>query len=98
MTFSTSSPAFFAKWMPFGKSLNQAGDAELVHHFRELARTGRSHQAHHLRERRDDRFGLLERVGIAADHHGQLPVLGSGLSARIPAHPGSATALRLRRS
>ena len=65
----------------FGDALNGAGDANLIDHFGELARTGRSHEADHLGEAVDDGFRGFEGIGIAADHHTELSVFSAGLSA-----------------
>src|SRR5436190_226896 len=66
---------------PFGNALDGTGDANLIDHLGELARTGRSHEADHLGEAINDGFRRFEGIGIAADHHAELSVFRAGLSA-----------------
>ena len=80
-TASPSSPAFFAKLQRLGKALDDAGDADLIDHLRELARARRPHQPARLCESRDHGLGLVIGVLIAAAHHGQRAVLRAGLPA-----------------
>jgi catechol 2,3-dioxygenase-like lactoylglutathione lyase family enzyme len=65
------------------QTLHHAGDADLVHHLRQLARSRRSHQLARPGIGADHRTGGLEhRRVVAAAHHGELTVLGASLSSR----------------
>ena len=56
----------------FRKALDQSGDGDLVDHLGQLAASGAAHEFDRPREAADQRFGPLERFGIAAHHDGQL--------------------------
>jgi hypothetical protein len=70
ISFSISRPAFLA------------GDANLVDHLGELARTGRAHEIAGARVGRDHFLGARERLSIAAAHHRERAIFGAGLAAR----------------
>ena len=66
---------------PFGEPLHDADDADLVDHLGELTRPRRPQQFARTCIGHDHRPGLLEHAGIAAAHHRERAVHGSGLSA-----------------
>ena len=65
----------------FGQALEQASNADLVDHFRELAGPGRPHQRGGAGVAVDQPAGTLKRAGIATDHDGELAVFCSCLTA-----------------
>src|SRR5688572_9921788 len=65
-----------------GETLHGARDRDLIDHIRELARARGTLQADRLRVRTDHRLRRRERLSLAADHDGELAVLGAGLPAR----------------
>ena len=92
ITCSTSRPAALAKWMPSASPCTKPAMQIWFTIFVELPRAGWSQPAHHLRERRDDRLGLLERAEVPSHHHRQLAVLRPGLTSghrRIQARKAS---------
>ena len=80
-TFSPSRPAFCGEGETLGDRLHEAGDADLIHHLRELAGARRAKVDHGLRVAPQHGLGLGEVLGVAADHERELAVLGAGLAA-----------------
>ncbi len=64
-----------------GQALDDAGDADLVHHLGELARTRGAEQLHRARIAGDNKLGLGERLWVAAHHHREHAVLRTRLAA-----------------
>src|SRR4029079_4530872 len=64
----------------FGEALNNAGDGNLIGHFRQLTRSRRTHAANAARMAFDHRLGMSEGGYIAARHHGKRAGFGSRLT------------------
>jgi len=64
----------------FGEALNNAGDGNLIGHFRQLTRSRRTHAANAARIAFDQRLGMSEGGYIAARHHGKRAGFGSRLT------------------
>ena len=65
----------------FREALDEAGDADLVDHFGQLAVTGRPHQPDHAGKSLYDGFGLGKGGFIAAAHDCENAVDGTGFAA-----------------
>src|SRR5215213_3603876 len=74
-------PSAFAEMNALREALDQPGDADLVYHLRELARSGRAHEAASPSEAHDGGLGPLINVRVSAAHDGQHAVLRSRLAA-----------------
>ena len=81
MTFVDVEAGTQCEVQALGQALQQAGDADLVDHLRQLAGPNWPDQRNRLRIGLQDRPRALEHPGITADHDGQLAVLGACLAA-----------------
>src|SRR5437667_3391081 len=80
----------------FGQALDQPGYADLVYHFGELTGARRAQQPAGARVGGDHRLGPRERLLVAAAHHCEYAVDGTGLAARNRGvDEGEAVLLRL---
>ena len=67
--------------MEFSQALDEAGDGDLIAHFRKLPRTRWPHEPNGARVGLDEGLGCGEGSRIAACHDGQDPILGTRLAA-----------------
>ena len=65
---------------PFTQSLQNAGDTNLINHFRELASTDLTHEGVLLGEAIKIRACTLIICVASADHHRQRPIFSTGLA------------------
>ena len=82
MGLAANTLAWTLQMQPFGEALDEAGDADLIDHFRQLPGTGRAHQAAGAGIGGDDRLGGGVGRRVAAAHDGERAVLRARLSAR----------------